>query len=281
MEFSLWIIVYIFIAAFFCEYIDSMLGMGYGTILTPILLFGGFAPLKVVPVVLLSELITGFLAGFYHHQAGNVNFKFGIKNIFKDAKKLKNWNCIGNLRKNITLDSKVVLILAMCSILGTISAVFITVNLSRWWLQLYIGCIVLFMGIIILVTLNKRYSFSWRKITTLGLIASFNKGMSGGGYGPLVTGGQILAGVKEKSVVGITSLAEGLTCLVGVVSYMLILKNSIDLRLAYCVIAGAVFSVPFSVLKVKKMNPEKMKTTIAIFTVILGIFIIVGTLKRT
>jgi len=32
-------------------------------------------------------------------------------------------------------------------------------------------------------------SFSWKRLIAIGLISSFNKGISGGGYGPLVTGG--------------------------------------------------------------------------------------------
>ena len=56
----------IVIIAFFAEYIDSTLGMGYGTTLTPLLILFGFEPLQVVPAVLLSELVTGLLAGFTH-----------------------------------------------------------------------------------------------------------------------------------------------------------------------------------------------------------------------
>jgi len=50
---------------------------------------------------------------------------------------------------------------------------------------------VLLIEIFILITINRNYRFSWKKITVLGLIASFNKGISGGGYGPVVTGGQL------------------------------------------------------------------------------------------
>jgi len=56
--------------AFLAEYVDSSLGMGYGTILTPVLLLMGFKPLEVVPAVLLSEFATGLLAGFTHHKLG-------------------------------------------------------------------------------------------------------------------------------------------------------------------------------------------------------------------
>ena len=45
--------------AFFCEFVDSSLGMGFGTILSPVLLLMGFEALDVVPAVLFSECITG------------------------------------------------------------------------------------------------------------------------------------------------------------------------------------------------------------------------------
>ncbi|MGD9578839.1 MAG: TSUP family transporter, partial [Syntrophorhabdus sp.] len=70
-----WVAISIILLAFFCEYLDSTLGMGYGTTLTPVLLLFGFTPLQVVPAILISELITGFMAGFFHHKVGNVNFK--------------------------------------------------------------------------------------------------------------------------------------------------------------------------------------------------------------
>ena len=52
-------ILAVFLAALVCEYVDSSLGMGYGTTLTPLLLLAGFEPLQIVPCVLLSEFATG------------------------------------------------------------------------------------------------------------------------------------------------------------------------------------------------------------------------------
>ena len=63
-------IVSLVILAFICEYMDSTLGMGYGTTLTPLLLIMGYEPLQVVPVVLISELFSGLLAGVFHHKEG-------------------------------------------------------------------------------------------------------------------------------------------------------------------------------------------------------------------
>ena len=102
--------------------------------------------------------------------------------------------------------------------------------------------------------------------------------MSGGGYGPIVTGGQILSGIKGKSAVGITSLAEGLTCLVGVVMYILISKGAIDWKLAPWIVAGAVFSVPLSAKSVKRISPERLRLAIGILTLVLGSVTILRTL---
>ena len=276
---SIWIGMTIIIVAFLCEYMDSTLGMGYGTTLTPLLLLLGYSPMQVVPAVLLSELITGLMAGIFHHRAGNVNFKPKTTNFSLIVHKLKALGYIESARRGLPLHLKVALLLAMCSVVGTVAAVLIAVNIPKFWLKLYIGCLVLSMGIIILICLNKDFKFSWKKITSLGLIASFNKGMSGGGYGPVVTGGQVLSGVEGRSAVGITSLAEGLTCLVGIITYVLIAKNAIDWKLAPVIIAGAVFSVPLSAISVKKISSRNLKLSIAAVTIILGLLTIIKTIR--
>ncbi len=278
-EYSFAVAIGVGIAAFFCEYVDSTLGMGYGTMLTPALLILGFKPLEIVPVVLLSELITGLLAAFSHQRAGNVNLKPGTTRLSVMVRRLKSSGCIKTFKKEAPLDLKIALLLAVCSIIGTVSAVFIAVNIPRFWLKLYIGFLVFVMGLLIIATLNREYRFSWKKITALGLVASFNKGVSGGGYGPLVMGGQILSGVTSKSAVGITSLAEGLTCAAGVLTYIFTARSSLDWRLAPYVVAGAVLAVPFSARSVKKISARKLKLAIAVLTIALGLFTVVRALR--
>ncbi|MFB0564356.1 MAG: sulfite exporter TauE/SafE family protein [Candidatus Aminicenantaceae bacterium] len=239
--------VFIIILAFVCEYVDSSLGMGYGTTLTPLLLIMGYQPLQIVPAVLLSELITGLSAGFLHHKLRNVNFKIG------------------------TLDLKIATVMAGCSVFGALAAVFVALNLPIFYIKLYIGLLVLSMGVFIIAALNRTFKFSWKKITSLGLIAAFNKGISGGGYGPLVTSGQILSGVKSKAAIGITSLAEGLTCLVGVISYLAFTNHTIKWNLAPSLVLGAILSVPFAAYTVKKINERMLKLIVGIATVTLGL----------
>lgn len=279
MELTLIFIVIMIMTAFICEYVDSTLGMGYGTALTPILLLLGFSPLQIVPTILLSELITGISAGLLHHKQGNVEFKLKTNNLALIFRKVSSLGFRESFIRGVSKHLKIGLLLAVCSVIGTVAAVFVAVNIPKFWLNLYIGCLVFSMGIIIIVCFNRSFPFSWRKITFLGIIASFNKGMSGGGYGPLVTSGQILSGVDGKSAVGITSLAEGLTCAVGVITYLFVAKNPIDWKLAPYIITGAVLSVPFSVISVKKIIGERLKIAIALFTIILGAATIVRTLR--
>lgn len=256
--------------AFLAEYVDSTLGMGYGTTLTPVLLLMGYEPMQVVPAVLLSEMLTGLLAGVAHHRSGNADFgpkRIGLR---QTVAKVRQLGLVESFRRGIPRHLKIALLIASCSIVGAVVAVFVAVNISKLWLKAYIGGMVLLMGVYILLHRNKQRPFSWKKVTSLGLVASFNKGISGGGYGPIVTGGQILSGVEGKNAVAITSLAEGLTCLVGFTAYLAV-RGVQDWMLFPYLCAGAILSVPFSVRTVKWVSSDKLGTAIGVFTVVLGL----------
>jgi uncharacterized membrane protein YfcA len=240
--------VLIVVMAFLCEYIDSSLGMGYGTTLTPLLLMMGYNPLQIVPAILLSELITGLSAAFFHHRMKNSNFKIGA------------------------IDLKIALVMAGCSVFGAVAAVFVALNLPKFYIKLYIVVLVFAMGVLILATLKRKFKFSWKKISSLGLLAAFNKGISGGGYGPLVTSGQILSGVESKNAIGITSLAEGLTCLVGVITYISFTNHTVDWSLSPSLILGAILSVPLAAYTVKKFKGGPLRLIVGIATLLLGLF---------
>jgi uncharacterized membrane protein YfcA len=241
----------IVVLALVCEYVDSTLGMGYGTTLTPLLLLAGFGPAQIVPSVLLSEFLTGVLAGLLHQEFGNVSFARGSRSF------------------------KIVSVLSGCSVVGTLVAVLIAVNVPAWALKAYVGVLVLAVGVGILLTIGKTYRFSWRKVVGLGFVAALNKGLSGGGYGPLVTGGQLLSGVGEREAIGITSLAEGVACLVGVSAYALGAGANIDWSLAPSLVLGGVLSVPLAAFSVSRMPVRKMRWAIGSVVTALGAFTLV------
>lgn len=278
-ELTVIMIVAILALAFVSEYVDSTLGMGYGTTLTPVLLCMGFAPLQIIPSILLSELFTGLLAGFTHHAMGNVSLLPKTMRLSLIVKRLREAGLVTSINEGLPLHLKVTLTIASCSIIGTVTSVLLALQLPKFYLKLYIGLLVFAIGIVILATMKRTFRFSWKRIIGLGLLASFNKGISGGGYGPVVTGGQLLAGVDGKNAIGITSLAEGLTCIVGVVMYW-VYPQDIDWKLAPWLCLGALLSVPFSAWTVKAIKTDKLRLAIGIITLLLGTMTIWQTLAK-
>ncbi|MCK4413352.1 MAG: sulfite exporter TauE/SafE family protein [Candidatus Eisenbacteria sp.] len=238
------------VLAFFAEYVDSSLGMGYGTTLTPMLMIFGFSPLQVVPAVLLSEFISGITSGALHHRTGNVDLGRG------------------------TRARRTMQILVACSVVGTVAAVLLAVSLPKPIVKGYIGFMILGIGFFIIYGRRLMGRFSWGKIIGVGTIAAFNKGISGGGYGPVVTGGQILSGVGEKSAIGITSFAEGLVCLVGLILY-LVLQGGVAWGLALPLMLGAILSVPAAVWTVKIMPERLLRRSIGYATLFLGVLTLI------
>ena len=253
--------------AFICEYVDSSLGMGYGTTLTPLLLLIGFNPLQVVPAILFSEFVTGILAAVFHHKLGNASFDFG-----KDDKAtISRLRFLGYLPRSE--DAKVSYLLIVLGTLGVVSAVIFSLNVPKTILKLYIGLMIFFIGVYIIFKINKPSTFNWKNFSIIAVLSGFNKGVSGGGYGPLVTGGQVVTGRGAKNAVGSTSLAEGIICFVGFALYLL-LKGNIEWNLALPLLIGAVLSTPLSAITVKKIPERKMKLVIGVVTIILGVFTI-------
>jgi uncharacterized membrane protein YfcA len=234
------------------EVVDATIGMGYGTILTPVLLMVGFEPSQIVPAVLISQLVGGFLASFFHHRFKNANFAVGGEHL------------------------RAAIVLGVLSTAGAVASVLVAINLSKFYLSLYIGLLAIILGLVLLATHSRKYVFSWPKMIVIGLLAAFNKGLSGGGYGPIVTAGQIVSGIGEKSAVSITLLSEALISLTAVFTYVSI-GGSIDWILTSCLLISASFSAPVAAFMVKRIEGKRLKVLIGVITSLLGLATILKT----
>lgn len=137
-----------------------------------------------------------------------------------------------------------------------------------------IALIVLAMGAITLLTARRQLRYRPGGILALGLVAAFNKGLSGGGYGPLVTSGQVVSGIPARQAVAITSLAESLTCLVGLIAY-LVWGRGIDWALSLPLVTGALFSVPLATATVRGLPEVWVRRAVGAMTLILGTVLLV------
>jgi len=202
MELTITLGILIGLLAFICETIDASLGMLYGTILSPVLIIIGFNPAVVVPAILISQALGGFLASITHHQ-------------FKNAELLPKKMSLK--REDYSRDLKTAFVVIFLGIIATIFGALAAIKISKEILTVYIGLLVLVMGLI-LVT-GKKFRFSWKKIMGLGILSAFNKSVSGGGFGPVLTSGQIISGAAIKNSVAVTTFAEAPICITGFIIY--------------------------------------------------------------
>lgn len=194
----------VILAGFVFETLDSASGMGFGTTLSPLLFSLGYTPLEVVPTLFVTESVTGLLAGVLHHEFENVQF---------------------SVSRPLTDATRAVLLLTSAGIVGTVVSIalaYLVIDLPASVIEVYVAILVLGMGVLGLLRrfLPTAERYHPNRLVGFALLAGVNKGISGGGYGPVVTLGQIFAGVYEKTATAITSLAEGLVSVVGALAYV-------------------------------------------------------------
>ena len=263
MEITPTLLVVVAIIAFSFQYMSVSMGVGYGTVMTPVLLIIGLTPLQVVPAVLLSQFVGGVIGGVAHHRVGNIELDF------RPDERLTKERLRGSVYLPRSLDAKVVFILAICGIIGALAGVFFAISIPKLALEIYIGVMVLAIGIIILVRRHQDGTLSWKRLIGMGLLGSFNKGLSGGGYIPLVTGGQIISGREVRRSVGSTTFAVTFACAVSFLGYVLI-KGDIYWTLVAAACVGSVIAAPFAAMMVRRIDSRRLKFAIGITTSLLG-----------
>jgi len=244
----------VLVAAFLTGYVDTCVGGGHGTLLTPVLILLGFPSMMVVPAILLSEIGIGILATILNYRVGNIRLARGEQH------------------------RRVLLVLSVCSLVGSIVAVTLAVKLPPRWVNLYVGLVIVAVGLLLVTRRRSAPRFSMKRIVILGTIAAFNKGISGGGYGPLLTSGQVLSGVCERGAVSITPPARGLTGLISVVLYFAA-KGTLETTLALPLVMGSLLAMPAAVFTVARINADLLRKGITAATLILGVLLVARALR--
>lgn len=252
---EMFLIIGFFLIAVIMEMIDSGLGMMYGTLLSPILIACGISPSVVIPSILLSQFFGGLAATINHNIAGNAV-------LFKRS-----------------MDLKITFSIILSGIIAIILGVYLAANIPVIFLKSYIGALCIIMGSVII--LEKKLGFSWLKIYIIGFVSSFNKSFSGGGFGPIVSSGQIVSGVDSKKSIAITDFAEVPICLISFFGWFVINKMCFpDLYVLIPLCIGAFIGgiIGPHILKNIK-SKDKLSKIVAILAIISG-SLIFGKLLR-
>ena len=263
--------LFILFLAFIIELVNASLGMGWGTIFTPVLVLLGFPTIIAVPAVLLSQGLGSIAASIFHSRFENASFERG------------------------SIELRTATIIGSFGVVASLLAALLAVNINKTVLNTYIGLLVLLMGPIMLT--DKQFKFSWKKIIGVSLLSAFNKGISGGGFGPIVTGGQIMAGQEQKKAIAITLVSEIPICLVGFFTYLiaygfkatsglaptdsfLARMFSPDIfawELCLALVAGAFLAAPFGALATKVLRKNIIRKAVGVLITVLGLLMLLRT----
>jgi hypothetical protein len=213
--------ILLLLISFLAASMDLSLGMGCGTTMSPLSIILGLDPIKVILAVLLSSTVGDIFSSFFHHYFRNVNFHIDIRS------------------------SRIALYLGGLGVLGGVGGALIPINIPENILSIYIGILVTLFGIFAYLSRRSDLKFSWLKITAIGINGNFNKGMSGGGFGPMITVGGLLAGIREKSSVAIQALSEFPVSAINFFIYLIATPN-IDWFLTLAITGGANLATPIA-----------------------------------
>lgn len=183
------------ILAAIMEIVDSSLGMMYGTLLVPILIGIGYNSYIVIPAILISQAIGGIGGSIAHHKFKNADFN--------------GW----------TRDTKIAMAMIIPGLLVIIFGVLVSVNIPKLYIEIYIALLVIIMSILCLSPL--QFTFAWWKQYAIGMLAAFNKALTGGGFGPVTSTGGIVAGLTPRISIATTTMAEVMICMGSFVLYCL------------------------------------------------------------
>lgn len=265
------------------QFLDSSLGMGYGTALVIILYLLGFDPSRTVFPILVAGVAGGLVSSLFHVLFKNITMeresalrRVQIKAPGDDVK-------LYYTSRTMSKDTRVVLIFTASGVLAAITGVFLSIairglDVAQLVMKVYIAVLVLVLGIVMSMNVKER-GFSLKIIVITALIGGFNKSVSGGGFGPVVTAGQVMSGREGKQAVASTSVAESVISLVGIALYSIVELYSgqayalIELVLPLTI--GGCVAAPFSSYFASRVAKERLKRYITVALVVLAVLMLV------
>ncbi|MBN1157093.1 sulfite exporter TauE/SafE family protein [Candidatus Woesearchaeota archaeon] len=236
-----WSIIWsVVVLSLFFGFMDAAAGMGFGTAMTPLLLIIGFNLKQIVPALMIQQAIAGLADGFLDKKFKNVDWRFKPM-----SETVKLWLII-SVSGSIT-------------IFFSVNAVYSWLRISEVWIKIYVAFLLLGMGIFSLFKLRKKVLYRPWRMLFYSVLASFNKGVGGGGYGSVITIGGMLSGVQVKSMLAITALSEGTISAIasGVWFYLMFSGLTLDFMLLPSMMLATIFyavAAPYAI----RVLPSKM-----------------------
>lgn len=238
------------------EFLDASAGMGYGTALTPLLLVMGFNPKQIVPVIMIQQATAGMVGTFLHKEFANVEWK--LKPM---SETIKLW---------------LIIALTGCAAVGfSITAVYAIFRVAKAWIALYVAMLLVMMGVISLMGAGRNRPYRPKLMILFGGLAAFNKGIGGGGYGPVVTIGGILSGIPVKTMMAVTAISEGTISSFSVIVWLVMLSGGeiLDFLLLPSMMIGSMFAAVLAPWMTRTFPERIWRWIVPAYSLILAVYV--------
>lgn len=180
-----------------------------------------------------------------------------------------------DLSSTDTQDIKISLLSTGMGLISTTFAFLFIVNVNEFILTLYISLLMVLAGILMFPQI--KFGFSWKRMILVSGWASFNKAIAGGGYGPIMTIGQMTAGREARQSIAVTDLSEAILAGYGFFLYFICYQFcEFDfiaiIVLSLTMIISGICATPIGAFLTKKLEKKNAKRIIGSVSIIIGIF---------
>ncbi|MBK6897360.1 MAG: sulfite exporter TauE/SafE family protein [Alphaproteobacteria bacterium] len=226
---------------FIAQFVDSAIGMAFGTLTSTLLLLAGIPPQTLSATVHTAEIFGGSASAFSHWRMGNI-----------DRELLKK--------------------LAVPALIGAVIGTLLLTLFSNEGLKPWLG---LYFTIIGLVILTKAIKPGWiapihihRRV--LGFFGGFLDAFGGAGWGEFVSSGLVLRGFEIRKSVGSMVTVEFMVSVVVTVVFVGTVGIT-NWPVIFAVAAGAIAAAPLGAWACKVAPAKPLKIIVGLTISIIGL----------
>jgi uncharacterized membrane protein YfcA len=168
----------------------------------------------------------------------------------------------------------IIAVTGCAGVILSVTSVYAFLRPAKVWIKLYVSLLLVVMAVASMIHAGKKRPYRPRRMMLFGALAGFNKGIGGGGYGPVVTVGGMISGVPVKTMMAITALSEGTVCVVSIGVWLALLSTGtvIDFILLPSMILGSMIAAVLAPYAVKVLPEKVMKWFVPSYSFILALY---------
>lgn len=248
----------ILVLGLFAQYVDGVLGMGYGATSSAFLISAGFLPALVSASVHTAEIFSSFVSGVSHLKFGNVDWRIALPLMGTGA-------------------------------LGGVIGAYILTSIPGETVKPFVALLLLVLGIRIFVRflvknrgVSAKREFSQVYLLGLGFTGGVVDAVGGGGWGPICTSTLVAANRTEpRYVIGSVNLAEFFTTSAIVATFAVTLGFEAFLwQITIPLIIGGVMIAPVAAYTCGRISQTILGAAVGTIIVVLNTRTIAGALPK-